>query len=327
MSTEAEIKQSIRNDLAILFGDSEPTDLRVFREKYNRLVEYATAVSAPFLGPETIRYQSMLLYVSVLFLSISLFKLGGIKVFDTVLSVDHKLLVAYEVFIGMVIVIFLVKAYVDYLRARFTRSRNAGVGSELAALMSAGLVKRHIQHYFWLEIFDAIGRAYKAYDDALSAVANKPSEFTHRPVQTLTLDKTGFSKNLEAIAEIEKHEAFLAGLIRELAGDENRFRDAAELILNVARSQPEDEFAVPSESGYEKIRRAYEQHLSKWLNARNALNDAFFSSRNDWPDNQRAEAAAQIVERIATIRRVYVVLEVVAPVAFAIFAILYVRLK
>src|ERR1700722_10568087 len=153
MSTEAEIKQSIRNDLAILFGESEPTDLRVFREKYNRLVEYATAVSAPFLGPETIRYQSMLLYVSVLFLSISLFKLGGIKVFDTVLSVDHKLLVAYEVFIGMVIVIFLVKAYVDYLRARFTRSRNAGVGSELAALMSAGLVKRHIQHYFWLEIF------------------------------------------------------------------------------------------------------------------------------------------------------------------------------
>jgi hypothetical protein len=331
MNTQAEIEQSITINLSLIFGESEAVDYSAFRQKYNALVDYAATVTAPFLGAETIRYQSMLLYLSALFISISLFRIGGVKIGDSVVSVDHKLLVVYAIFILTVIVIFLTKAYVDFQRARFVRAKNEEVQTELRELMSVGLLRKHIQEYFWLEIFDMIGRSYKVYDDTSRAALNRPLEFTHTSMQALTIDRTGLSKIPETKADIERLDAYLIWLAAELAEDEKRFREAAELILSSAQSQSDDPILAFFDTPYEKIHAAFNQYLAKWFKARNVLTDkhmdVVFETMSKNPENVRLEAMVHVLERIGNIRRVYAALEIVAPVLFAIFSLLYVRFK
>jgi hypothetical protein len=331
MNTQAEIERSITSNLSLIFGESETVDYSAFRQKYNALVDYAAAVTAPFLGPETIRYQSMLLYLSALFISISLFRIPGLKIGDSVVSVDRKLLVVYAIFILTVIAIFLIKAYVDYQRAHFVRAKNEEVQLELRELMSVGLLRKHIQEYFWLEIFDTIGRSYKIYDDTARASLNRPSEFTPTSMQSLRIDRASLSKIPETKAEVERLDAYLTGLVAELAEDEKRFREASELILSSAQSQSDDPILSFFDRPYEKIRAAFDQYLAKWFNARSVLTDKHgdlvMETMAKNPENARLEAMAHVLERIGNIRRVYAALEIVAPVLFAIFSILYVRFK
>jgi hypothetical protein len=328
VSTKVELEKSIRDNFSIIFGLSESVARDVFLLKYNAFLDSAAAVSASVLGPETIRYQSMLLYVSAFFVSVSLFRLGKIKVFDNLISVDRRLLVIYAVFIGGIIVVFLIKAYVDYQRARFLRSRHQQVTTELRELIAVGLSKRHIQEYFWLELFDAIGRTYKVYDDAGREAANGTPEFKHTPSQALVLDRKALYRNIDTRAEIVRQETFLASLVAELTADEKRFQEEAEIIL-AARAQPEDPMTFLSDRSYEKIRAAFEQTLDKWFVVRNSLTDEHLDSVMEnlghSQETQRLEAMIQTMKRILTIRRMYAALEIVVPVVFAIFAIVYVQ--
>jgi hypothetical protein len=93
MRNQAEIEESIRNNLSIVFGKAESVDRVAFLEKYNRMLDYATTVSQPFLSPETIRYQSTLLYASLIFISLSLFHLPNIQIVANAVSVNRRLLV------------------------------------------------------------------------------------------------------------------------------------------------------------------------------------------------------------------------------------------
>src|SRR5215831_12037578 len=104
MKTQAEIEQSIRDNLPIIFGGKDSVERQAFKQKYDALVDYAASVSAPFLGPETVRYQSMLLYLSLIFLSLNLFKIGQIKFSEMLFNVDKKFVIFYSIFIGTIIV-------------------------------------------------------------------------------------------------------------------------------------------------------------------------------------------------------------------------------
>jgi hypothetical protein len=329
MRTKEQIGQLIRNHLPMVFGDQDSVNRDKFREKYDALVDYAASVSAPFLGAETVRYQSMLLYVSLLFLSISLFRIGKVKIGEALISVDRKLLVIYVVFIAAIALIFLVKAYVDYQRARFVRERNDDASSELRNLITVGLARKHIQEYFWLEIYDAIGRCYGLYDDAARAALNQPPEFKHISMQAFNVDRAALGKNPETKAELDRQDAHLAALIQELGEDENRFREQAETILAAARAQPEDPLRIRTHRPVEELRAAYNQTLGKWIDARNRLNDQHLDFALERmgraPEVVRLEAMVGVLKRIRTIRQIYAVLEIGAPVAFAIFAIAYVR--
>jgi hypothetical protein len=329
MTTEAQIEQSIRSNLSLIFGDSEAVEYGAFRQKYNALVDYAAAVTAPFLGAETIRYQTMLLYLSLLFLSISLFKIGNVKIGDTVVSVDSKLIVVYSVLILIVIAIFLVKAYVDYQRAHFVREKNQEVITELREMMSVGLLRKHIQEYFWLEIFDAIGRSYKAYDDAWRAATGSPAEFKLMSMQALTLDRARLAKIPETRADIERLDAYLAELTAQIANDEKHFRFASDSALKAPQSSdPFEDFSLPSSI---KISDAFDQHLRKWFKVRNSLTDKHmdfvFEKAGKDHERVRLNAMVEVLQKIEPIRRIYVTLEIVAPVLFSIFCILYVRFR
>lgn len=327
MKTKAEIQELIRNNLPIVFGKTESVESDAFRKKYEAMIDYATAVSGPFLGTETIRYQSMLLYVSLLFLSVSLFRIANIKIGESAIAVDRKLLVIYAIFIGVVALVFLTKAHMDYRRASFVREKGQAY-TELRELMVIGLLRSRIQECFWLETFDTIGRSYKRYDDAVGATLHKHPDFKHISIQVINLDRTELNKNADTKAEITKQDASLAVLAAELADDEKRFQEEADTALSIARAQPADPFNGSWEEASEKIHAAYAEHLRKWLGARNELVsehlDLALEGMKKNLELNRLEAMRAILKRVWTIRRIYAALEIFAPVAFAIFAILYV---
>lgn len=329
LTTEDEIKESIVSNLALIFGESKAVDPRTFREKYNSLVENAGAVSAPFLGPETIRYQTMLLSLSVLFISISLFRIGGIKIGDTVVSVDSKLLVIYAVLIFLVIVIFLIKARLDFQRALFVRERNANTTSELRELIGLGMLMKRIQEYFWLEISDAIGRSYKTYDEASRATLNQPSEFTHISMQVVNLDRPGLNKIAETKAELARLDAYLTSFVAEVADDEELLRQECVDILSAVPDNSDDPYLAFRDNRYERIRTAFDGSLGKWFSARNALIDKHLDVVMENLQGDEAvhqlQAMVKILKRTRTIQNVYASIEIFAPVLFAIFSILYVR--
>lgn len=332
LNTQAEIEQSVRSNLPIIFGQTDSVDRETFQQKYNALVDYATAVSAPILGPETIRYQSMLLYISLLFLSLRMFRIPQVKIGDQPVSVDSRLLVIYAIFIGAIIVVFLTKAYVDYQRAHFVRTRNDQAVLELQVLLNVGLARRNIQNYFWFEIFDAIGRSYRAYSDATAAVLNKPPDSGQSiSNQAFSLDRNALSKIPDTQAEIAKLDAYLSLLVLDLSADENRFQQEAVAIRSGARLESEDDLVLAHPRPYEKIRAAFDRSLRKWLDARSHLVDEHLHIQIEYlgksPEVQQLQAMHPVLKRIGKIRRLYAALEIAMPVAFAVLAILYVQFR
>jgi hypothetical protein len=327
VDTKERIEQSIRANCPIIFGDSDAVDTKAFKQKYDDLVDSAVTASAPFLGAETVRYQSMLLYFSLLLLAVSLFQIGQVKIGESVVSVDRRLLVIYTLFIGAIILTFLTKVYVDYQRARFLLHKNDQVSLELREMVSVGVLKKRIQYHFWLEIFDAIGRAYQTYDDALSAALGTASEFKPIPMQMVPLDRVSLSKSPELKEEIENLNSYLAVLGAELTRDENRVREEADRIVSTMRSQLKDDpVGLYTHQACEAIRAVNGQTLQIWLDARNHLTDQVLDGvvRNDPPELIQLNAMLAVLKRRLKTRRIYTGLEVVTPVAFAIFATLYV---
>jgi hypothetical protein len=329
MHTQAEIEQSITKHLAILFGGNDSVESQAFIQKYNALVQYVANVSAPFLGPETVRYQSMLLYFSLIFLVLNLFRVGKIKLSEILFTVDKRFLIFYGIFMGAITVIFLSKAYVDYQRARLVRSQNVEASAEVRELITIAMLRKHIQQFFWLEIFDAIGQSYKAYSDAASSAIGSDQNFEPIKMQAFTIDRAALTKIPETEAELKAQESYLKKLISQLNGDEMLFRKEVEPILVEARTKQNDpRYAFDVPSPYDKIKAVYERTLGKWMEARNHLTDVHLDfvlkQGANAPENLKLEAVMQVLRRMVTIRRIYASLEVFVPIAFATATIAYV---
>src|SRR5262249_34214997 len=135
--------------------------------------DYATAVSAPILGVDTVRYQTLLLTLSLLFVSMRFFRFNTVKIFDALVVVDRPLLVIYATFIAAVALLFLIKAYVDYKRAKLTRKKNAEVAYEVPYLIRMRMLRKQFQNYFWTELSNALARAYFVSLDDLADARNE----------------------------------------------------------------------------------------------------------------------------------------------------------
>jgi hypothetical protein len=214
------------------------------------------------------RYQSSLLYVSLIFISVNLLKLGNIKISENLLTVYRRLLVVYTIFIALLMIIFLIKAYIDTQRAHFVRRRNDQSYVELQQIMTVGRQKRVIQEYFWFELFDVVGRAYKTYSDAASEAVNGIA-FEPISMNAVNLDRDLLGRVPELANEITAQDKNLATLSAELAGDESCFREQAANILNEARRlSQEDPYTQPQSNSYEQITKAYDGCLRNWFDAR-----------------------------------------------------------
>jgi len=328
MRAKEEIKESIRGNLPIVFGKVDPVDPKAFRERFSAAVDYLLAISEPFLKPETIRYQSILLYVTLIFLSLSLLRIGKVKIGEDVVSVDHRLLVVYTLFIVGVAAIFLIKAFVDFQRARVARNKNAHVMEDSTRLIEIGSFRRSIQQYFWRQIFDAIGRSYQVYDDAVAQILPNAVRSTHIPLSVIELDFDRLRKSPELAMELATQENHLASLTTELAEDENRFRDKAETILTSSVTEQQNQPESRPASRYEQLSSAYDRRLRNWVDARNELAEELLSVRvatfGDTQEIRQLNAMKAILQRVSTVRRIYAAVEIVMPIIFAVGGVVYV---
>jgi hypothetical protein len=129
--------------------------------------------------------------------------------------------------------IFLVKTYVDRKRAYFIRGTNDHTIDELRELISVGLVRKRIQYFYWLEIFDAIGLAYLTYSTAASRALGTVSTPTHSPMQRVSIDPVALARNPDLAAEINAQQAYLVQLKSDLAADEASFRADADAAIAI----------------------------------------------------------------------------------------------
>lgn len=328
MSKESDnLKERIRKPLPIIFGEAESIDRQEFKKKLKDLVSFAANVSGQFLSSETVRYQAILLNVTLVFVSVSLLKLNSIKLGESVLAVDEKLTTLYAVFIILIAVIFLVKAHVDFLRFSFTNLKDSDTTAEVNKLIQIGSTKKIIQEYFWLETFDAIGKTYKEYDDRLSARTNSPANFKHIPINILTLNLDELRKQSEFAVEIQAQEYALASLKTELEKDVSCFQTEADAALAARASRQSDPILWEYDDSFEKIQAAYNSYLGKWFDARNELNSEHFkftlSTMSDTPEIRLSRVILSVVKRPIYIRRINALLEIYAPVAFALGSIIY----
>jgi hypothetical protein len=93
----------------------------------------------------------------VLLASASLLKIKGVKVFETLVPVNHRLRLTYTVFIAFVAVVFLIKVWSDIKRSQFARKKTSEAVNELTRLIELGTLRKNIQVHFWIDLFEAIG--------------------------------------------------------------------------------------------------------------------------------------------------------------------------
>lgn len=322
MHTKEEIEKTLRTQLPIIFGKKDAVDFVEFRKKYNELIDYALANTEPFLKAETVRYQSILLYTSLIFLSIKYLSILKIKIDSVEVEVSAKLLIAYSVFIGMVALIFLTKAMVDSRRARLLKEKNSDRISELKNLISAGWLKKTIQQHYWLKIFDEIGRASKVWQDEMAKInGRQPTLEILEMMKFQTLDLENLRGHPELVGEIEGQEKFYGEL--EIA-----IKKATERYVNQVQSYqkpapPMDSFLEDSFSyaRWEHATGAYNNHLKKWLEARNSLITEQvkhqFDDETGGAENRKFEAMLTVLKRSKWLQSVYTFLEIVMPLFFA----------
>lgn len=334
LSTEAEIQDSILSNLPVAFGEALAIDPAVLTAKYYEFLDSASAASAPFLGPDTIRYQTILLTLSLFLIATSAFRLAVVKLFDVDVPAGGKFFLLYSALIVAVEVIFAVKAFLDSQRAAYVRMKQRNVQNEYLALLSLGLDLTHIQDHFWFEISNALASAFALQSSFLEAVLSSatPALATGEPVNAFPLDRTSMRKIPKAKEEIRRLDFYKKWFCEGLERDKANFRKEAEAIVEawkkLDRNDPE---VILRDHSFDKIEEAYQRHLRMYTAVREELLDrkldAVEARARYNEEDGRAQEIIAVLRRNSRIQNVYAACEIAAPVLFAAASILLVALR
>lgn len=328
MDKKERIKSSLREGLSIVLGRVNSLDRAEFTKRFQLLVDAAAARSAPVLGAETVRYQGILLYASLILVSVALFAIRTIKIGDAAISVDRHVLLFYAVFIAMIAIVFAVKAVVDYKRASFfTGITSVAAMGQAQHLVQVALLKQHIQNYYFFEFVDAVAKAYHRYSNADAKLTGRKETDPPSSMNALLLDRVAFGRDPELAAELDRQERLHGPLNAELAADVGQFDQAALVIASSSGAETDDEHQPYEERPRGKLQKAFVEWLRPWLDARNQIGDehtdAVLANGDDSPELKRLKAINSVLKQPTRIQRVYVVLEIIAPLVFALAAIVY----
>jgi hypothetical protein len=321
------IKDSLRDGLSTVLGRVNSVDQAEFIKRFQSLVDSAAARSAPILSAETVRYQGILLYASLILVSVVLFAVRTIKIGDAEVSVDRHLLFFYAVFIAMISVVFVVKAFVDSKRTVFAGITNVAALGDAQHLVEIALIKRQIQSYYFLEFFDAVAKGYQRYSDAVANLAGRQVEDPPTSMNALLLDRVAIGREPELVTELDRHELIYGALNAQLAADVGQFDQATLVAVSASTAQTDDEHVPYDETPRGRLATASQAWLHPWLDARNKINDehldAVLTNARNSPELKRLNSIIFVLKQPSTIQRVYVALEIVAPLIFALGAIVF----
>ena len=139
------------------------------------------------------------------------------------------------------------------------------------------------------------------------------------------MDMNELRKIPELAMEVDVQDHNLSILTEELAADEARFRERADTHVADARAEDvDDPYKISEFRFYEAVEAAYAEHLQNWLEARNVLvREALRVVAEDNQQMRLLDSLSGVLSRIRGIRRLYISLEIVAPILFALVAVAY----
>jgi len=179
--------------------------------------------------------------------------------------------------------------------------------------------------FCWLDLSDAIERSRSDYDDVRAQALGSPTGSGPILMNVFKVDLDDLRKIPELSDEVERREEVLTSLKMELATDTEKFRSEAQAILKKSGDTPESRAM-----GYVELESPFNQLLRGWRDARSTLlAEVTELNINQLGDGTPTKwnATTRILKRITNIRRVYSALEIIVPVLFAVFAIVYVWLS
>src|SRR5262245_43419803 len=268
---EAEIERLIREEFPIVFGDASAIDKEEYRSKRNALADLGLAITGPYLSPETVRYQSILLYMSLIFVALHLFKVVSFKLGEVATVVDGRLLLMYALLIAVVAATFVLKAHVDARRTFFMRVKNSEALKDIVTVLDEAQEKLNIEHYYFRQAFDDMIATGDTYRKALASLseasplsASANPNVTRLNVEQVRINMEQVRKSPELTLKVEMHEAFLSLLRQQLRADVSRFSDRAVALRSHERGL----------TRVLNLKEIYSDQLEPWIKACDQLSKA-----------------------------------------------------
>lgn len=327
MQDNVKLAESIRAQFPLVFGDKGLISAAEFYDVYNAVADYSIKNAEPSLKPETLKHQWTLAGTSIGLVALILFKVGKVKVGEATVTVDSNVLIWFGIFLATLLVVFLLRAFLDVKRAGLARKKDSEKLYSLSNLVQMAWLKYDVQHYFWQELFHQIGQRYEPYRRARSSKADD-APFEHIDIRSIRLDLDAFRKHKEFAEEIKLHEAFIRTLIQELDSDVERFESGVLEYDNSVR-------ITPSEAGefnwdrFSAITQLFDSHLKSWFEARRGLSGITLNvalEKRFMRERKMFDAQLALLKTAQGIRRMYTFTEIVLPTSLAIVALAYVWL-
>jgi hypothetical protein len=323
----------VREQFPLAFGQREGVSLGEFHEAYNALAEKAIEAAAPSLLAETHKVQWALVAASLGLISLVLFKIGKIKIGDSVVDVDRQVFVWYAVFVIALLIAFAFRARLDLQRASLAQAKNQERNNRIRTLVVGVWNTRTLEQNGLFELFDQIGRRYTQYKRIHSK--KSAEDFPEEAASpSLPLNMDAARKDPEIAAQISAQEEFIANLLDELDRDLQSFKAAVEALDAVPDKErdPLDEVIDPQALGRalargRKLDELYDKLLEPWFSARSKLSSEFLGAAMDKRTERERlmlESQLNLMRKTLHIRRLYVWCEISPPVALALIVVFYV---
>ncbi len=326
-------------------GNDTMSDVRKFQALIGDLNSHIERLTAPFLSASVLRYQSMLLYASLIFAIVHLFSLPTLP--ETLLSlpVDGPTKILLTGFITIIAAIFLLGYRVDRQRNRLTNAVAAESTQSIKDYINFLMVKRKVEEEFWARLHNRIWSEYEATNNAVFAVYDSKPSITRDPMAVGRIDLEQTRKLWPDLSEsIESKSDFVETISAELDADVARF-NAKMFDLELEKAPLREELATlqPAEASdshqpslrhlelmqgdralKQRARDLHRRHIRSWIQAANGVTELIYEHtvRNPGPDVlAMSKDYEQTMARVVAARTRYVALEVGLPVAFAIAAL------
>jgi len=325
---QSSIEKSIVAAFPSEFGElGAGIDLSTYESLRNEVVEWSATATGPYLQSETTRYQSILLYTTLLLVTAAAFRWTNLKAGGNSLQFDSAGQKFGIAFLALVAAVFGVKAFIDWQRSKFTSYKNPRAVDELLAFIEDERVQSLIQKYFWLELFNSIGQAYEivsTQSDTALGIASIP--FPISLENAVRLDFPALRTKLYLSAEIGRCERLLTDLRSEFDNDVKAYKDATDHIL-AKRDNVADEL---SHRRYEEIQSAYDKHLAAWFGARCQLSMRSLGTAAR-PSNSFAVISTndlyKLIRKVRRLQLLYFAMEAVLPLMFSFAGTIYIAMR
>jgi hypothetical protein len=314
--TEEGIRSSILAALHFAFG---PVDASTFRQRLETLSDFAAKYTKSPLTTETARYQSLLIYLSLIFLAIQLFGPNAISVitpFSRTELHDAVFMALFSALIIAVALIFAMKVFVDYTVAGFTITSETFAALEVAnSIPTLEANKTRVDNHYVVSLLNIIGQTHRTYEETVKGATG----YRVFPSGLIKIPEDFFKVNFEELGKGQALSSFL--------------EDRKEFISEVKRHLEEDlsnctrgvksikKLGVRNWQRRKEIKTVYSTTLEKWVSAGKQIGKQFLFLSQEEVYRKRTDAIRDVLRRARIADRIIKTCEVTLPIAFALLVL------